>query len=154
MKAICICLELWTNSSVFCVDQEKLTRTASHGTKLISLTSVKGWIWYLFNNIKAKYRLHWIWHPVISWCIGEGRKVMFPHEMLCGISHDSSVEFVLTMVSIVPQEWVHDSGIIHLVAIYLACDRKTRMKLRSCRAKLSNSDVRRKKTVYSSMNVV
>lgn len=79
---------------------------------------------------------------------------MFTHEMLCSISHDSSVEFIRTMVSIVPQEWVHDGGVIYLVAIYLACDRETSMKLRPCRAKFSNSDVRRKKTIYSFVNVV
>lgn len=102
---------------------------------------------YHFNDIKAKNYFHWIWHPIIAWCIGKSRKVMFPYKMLSSIPHAIRVEFIHTVVRIVPLKWIHDGITVYLVAINLACNRKTSMKFRYCRANFSNSDVWRKKSI-------
>lgn len=108
---------------------------------------------YHFSYIKSEYMLHWIWYPIIAGRIGKSWEVMLTNEIFCSFSHNSGIEFIHTVVSKMPLEWIHDGIIIYLVVVNLTFGRKTRMEFRQCRANLSHSDIQRKKTIQSCMNV-
>lgn len=72
---------------------------------------------------------------------------MLSHIMLCGNPHGSWIEFINTMVSIVPVKWIHDGVVVNLVSINLAFNRKASMKFRKHGADFSNSDVRGEKAI-------
>lgn len=106
---------------------------------------------YHFFQIKSEYMLHWIRYPIIVGCIGKGREIMLPNKIFCSFSHNSAIEFIHTMVSKVPLEWIHDGIIVYLVMVNLTYGRKSSVEFSWCRADLSNSNISRKKTVQSCM---
>lgn len=75
---------------------------------------------YHFNDIKTEYSLHWIWHSIVVGCIDKSREVMLSNKITCSLSHEGSIKFIDTVISIVTLKWVHDGVIIYLVVINLA----------------------------------
>jgi len=109
---------------------------------------------YHFFHIKSENMLHRIRYAVIVRCISKSSEIMLPDKMLCSFSHSSTIEFIHVMVSKMALERVHDGITVNLVMINLTFCRKPSVEFSWCGADLSNSYIRRKKTVQSSVNSI
>lgn len=109
---------------------------------------------YHFFHIKSENMLHWIRYAIIVRCIFKSSEIMLPNKISCSFSHSSTIEFIHIMISKMALERVHDGITVNLVMINLTFYRKPSMKFSWCRADLSNSYIRRKKTVQSSVNAI
>lgn len=107
---------------------------------------------YHFNDIKTEYILHWISHSIIVRCIDKSREVMLSNKITCSFSHDCSIKFIGTVMSIAMLKWVHYGVIIYLVMINLSFCWESSMEFGHGRANLSNTDIRGKKTIQSCVN--
>lgn len=114
--------------------------------------SGRGSEYYLLNKITTEYILYWIPHSLLLGCIYKSREIMISNKILCSFSHNSRIQFMSTMVSIVTLKWIHECVIIYSVMVHLPLGWKSSMKLRHSRANFPNTDILWKSTIESCMN--